>query len=71
MDIFYSFWRIKQFFFSLLAWIGKKAADIRLRTAKETDIRIRVMNEIIHGIQAIKMFAWENLFINIVSKIRM
>ncbi|XP_055678742.1 ATP-binding cassette sub-family C member 4-like [Lutzomyia longipalpis] len=57
-------------FIPLQAYIGRKAATYRLRTAKRTDIRIRFMNEIIQGIQVIKMYAWEKSFAAMVDKVR-
>lgn len=38
--------------------------------AKITDQRVGVMNEIIRGIQVIKMYAWEKPFARIVAEIR-
>lgn len=51
-------------------WVGKMAAHYRLKTAKTTDFRVKIMNEIIHGIQVIKMYTWEKSFAGMVSKIR-
>ncbi|XP_050086989.1 ATP-binding cassette sub-family C member 4-like isoform X2 [Anopheles aquasalis] len=57
-------------FIPLQAWLGKKAASFRLKTANRTDRRIQFMNEIIQGIQVIKMYAWEDSFSRMVDRIR-
>ncbi|XP_037030669.1 multidrug resistance-associated protein 4-like [Bradysia coprophila] len=57
-------------FIPLQTWIGKRAATYRMRTAKRTDRRVRIMNEIIQGIQVIKMYTWEKSFAKVVDKIR-
>ena len=48
----------------------KKLVLNRLKSAKVTDKRIRVMNEIISGMRLIKMYAWEWAFHEYVKKIR-
>ena len=42
----------------------------RLKAAKVTDNRVRVMNEIIGGMRLIKMYAWEWAFHEYVKMIR-
>lgn len=57
-------------FIPLQVWIGKRAAVYRLKTTKRTDVRVKLMNEIVQGIQVIKMYAWENSFANMIAKVR-
>lgn len=57
-------------FMPLQMILGKLASKFRLKTAVKTDERVRSMNEIISGIQVIKMYNWEKYFSNIVENIR-
>lgn len=52
------------------SWIGKKFSELRAETAKKTDVRIRIMSEIIQGIKVIKMYAWEGSFANLIAEAR-
>lgn len=51
-------------------WFGKLAAQLTLEKAKRTDFRIKIMNEMLMGIQVIKLYAWEKSFAVIVDRIR-
>uniref|UniRef100_A0A1B6DBN7 Multidrug resistance-associated protein lethal(2)03659 n=1 Tax=Clastoptera arizonana TaxID=38151 RepID=A0A1B6DBN7_9HEMI len=57
-------------FIPVIMWLGKKKAIYRFRTATRTDDRIFLMNEIITGIQVIKMYAWEKPFASLVAHVR-
>lgn len=50
--------------------MGKKTATYLERWSARTDNRIRFMNEILSGIQVIKMYAWEKSFMTMVANLR-
>lgn len=54
----------------ILGYMGKWISKLRLKIAIRTDERVRLMSEIIAGIQVIKMYTWEKPFENFVSLIR-
>lgn len=54
----------------IAAWFGKVTSIYRLKTALRTDSRVRQMNEIIQGIQVIKMYTWEYAFSKMIYKSR-
>lgn len=45
-------------------------AALRMKVAQRTDNRVGIMNEIINGIQVIKMYAWEIPFRKVVAEAR-
>ena len=61
------------FFFILMTFqvvMARKAAKLRYKAAVFTDQRLAVMNEIISGIRAVKMYAWEWNFKEILYYLR-
>nr|UAX26432.1 ATP-binding cassette C subfamily [Galleria mellonella] len=56
--------------FPIQAALTKLTAVIRRMVAQRTDRRIKLMNEIINGIQVIKMYAWEKPFQKVVELAR-
>lgn len=50
--------------------MGKLTSLYRQKTATQTDQRIKLMNEIISGIDVIKMLSWEKVFSKSIDQIR-
>ena len=46
------------------------SAKLRKKAATVTDKRLAVMNEIISGIRAVKMYAWEENYCSLVKRLR-
>ncbi|KAL5283205.1 ABCC4.2 family protein [Megaselia abdita] len=57
-------------FIPLQMWAAKKAAHYRIKSTEKTDLRVKLMNEIIQGVQVIKMYAWEKSFARLIANVR-
>lgn len=57
-------------FIPLQIWLASITSNIRLKTAERTDKRVNLMNEIISGLQTIKMYTWEPFFENLTKQLR-
>ncbi|KAG6454571.1 hypothetical protein O3G_MSEX008773 [Manduca sexta] len=57
-------------FIPLQGYLSKISSKLRRQTAIRTDNRIRLMNEVIQSIEAIKMYAWETAFARIIGEAR-
>ncbi|XP_055676629.1 probable multidrug resistance-associated protein lethal(2)03659 [Lutzomyia longipalpis] len=54
----------------LQSFTGRLASKYRLQTALKTDERVRFIDEVISGVQVIKMYAWEKPISSIISTAR-
>lgn len=59
-----------RFFRIFIGYTGKLSSIFRLQTALRTDERVRFMDEIISGVQVIKMYAWEIPFAKLITHAR-
>ncbi|GLG99909.1 Multidrug resistance-associated protein 4, partial [Gryllus bimaculatus] len=52
------------------SYLSKLTGRLRMRVAQRTDERVRLMGEIVAGIQVIKMYAWEKPFQALIESAR-
>lgn len=53
-----------------VGFLAKKQGNMRSKITKKTEYRVKIMNEIVSGIQVIKMYAWEKPFEKVVELAR-
>ncbi|KAK5645934.1 hypothetical protein RI129_004398 [Pyrocoelia pectoralis] len=58
------------FFIPISFVMGRIAKRNRIKLSIERDHRLRLINEIIQGIQVIKMYVWENAFSKMIAQFR-
>lgn len=47
----------------LQAWITKRLMQLRFKSLLATDQRVKLTNEILQGVKAVKYYAWEKPFL--------
>ncbi|GBP63240.1 Probable multidrug resistance-associated protein lethal(2)03659 [Eumeta japonica] len=52
------------------AYLSSRQGVLRGKIASRTDDRVKVMSELVGGVQVIKMYAWEKPFEKLVDKLR-
>ncbi|XP_031639826.1 multidrug resistance-associated protein 4-like, partial [Contarinia nasturtii] len=57
-------------FVPIQSYAGKLLTKVRFETALRTDERVRFMDEIVSGVQVIKMFGWERPFEGLIAAAR-
>nr|XP_012224795.1 PREDICTED: probable multidrug resistance-associated protein lethal(2)03659 [Linepithema humile]XP_012224797.1 PREDICTED: probable multidrug resistance-associated protein lethal(2)03659 [Linepithema humile]XP_012224798.1 PREDICTED: probable multidrug resistance-associated protein lethal(2)03659 [Linepithema humile]XP_012224799.1 PREDICTED: probable multidrug resistance-associated protein lethal(2)03659 [Linepithema humile]XP_012224800.1 PREDICTED: probable multidrug resistance-associated prot len=57
-------------FIPFQALLAKKMTPLTLKSAERSDDRLRLMNQVIAGLQVIKMYVWEKPFYTLVEKAR-
>lgn len=56
--------------YNFSAFLAKKSAPLTFKSAQKSDDRLKLMNQLISGLQVIKMYVWEVPFGNLVEKVR-
>eukprot|EP00168_Porphyra_purpurea_P003143 TRINITY_DN1376_c0_g1_i2.p1 TRINITY_DN1376_c0_g1~~TRINITY_DN1376_c0_g1_i2.p1 ORF type:complete len:1138 (+),score=355.93 TRINITY_DN1376_c0_g1_i2:279-3692(+) len=54
----------------LQSWLVKKQAVLRKRGVGITDQRVKLINEVLQGIKAVKFYAWEKPFSDAIDEVR-
>ncbi|XP_036139278.1 probable multidrug resistance-associated protein lethal(2)03659 isoform X2 [Monomorium pharaonis] len=57
-------------FIPFQAFLAKVTMPLTLKLAQKTDTRLRLMKQVITGVQVIKMYVWESPFYDLVEKAR-
>lgn len=54
----------------IAAWLARKQSASEDGTLKEKDDRVKIMNEVLQGIKAVKYFVWEEKFVKLIMDTR-
>jgi len=58
------------FFFLMQYYLGRLSLTVRNKAIVRTDERVRTMNEVLTAVKMVKLYAWEDSFVDKVSHIR-
>ncbi len=67
---FESYIHISLYSHVFIAFLSRTLANMRVKTAWKSDVRIGIMNEIVNGIKVIKMYGWEVPFSDKIAEAR-
>merc|ERR1719399_2062868 len=51
-------------------YFAKKLEHLRIQVVKTTERRVKLINDVLQGIRVIKLYAWENSFLKMISSVR-
>ena len=55
---------------STIMLLSHYSGTLRLKAAEARDKRLKVMNEVVYGVRAVKIYAWEMNFAEVIRQLR-